>query len=99
MTPDALAAAIRLVLFEVADSDEIAIDVPETVHIERPRSRDHGDYATNIALTLARAAGVPPRTLAEAISRRLNEVPGISATEIAGPGFINIRLDSAAQGE
>jgi arginyl-tRNA synthetase len=99
VTPDALAAAIRVVLVDIVASEQIAITVPDTVHVERPRSREHGDYATNVALTLAKAAGVPPRTLAEVIARRLEAVPGISSAELAGPGFINIRLDSAAQGE
>ncbi|MDO8732509.1 MAG: arginine--tRNA ligase [Actinomycetota bacterium] len=99
MTPDALAAALLLVLDQVRDADGIAIELPGSVHVERPRSREHGDYATNIALTLAKTAGVPPRTLAEAIVQRLVLVEGVSSADIAGPGFINIRLDSAAQGE
>lgn len=99
VTPDSLAAAIRAVLLQVAADDQLAITVPDVVHVERPRSREHGDYATNVALTLAKGAGVPPRALAEAIARRLVGEPGISGVELAGPGFINIRLDSAAQGE
>jgi len=99
VTPDDLSAALLEVLREVQLADAIAIQLPDSVHVERPRSREHGDYATNIALTLAKAAGVPPRTLAEAIIARIVLVAGVSSAELAGPGFINIRLDSAAQGE
>ena len=99
MTPDALAAALLDVLREVQAQDGMAIQLPDSVHVERPRSRDHGDYATNIALTLAKSAGVAPRELAQAIAARIVQVDGISTAEIAGPGFINIRLDSATQGE
>jgi len=99
VTPDALAAALLDVLREVQAQDGMAIQLPDSVHVERPRSRDHGDYATNIALTLAKSAGVAPRELAQAIAARIVQVDGISTAEIAGPGFINIRLDSATQGE
>lgn len=99
VTPDALAAALLLVLREVQAEDSIAIQLPDSVHVERPRSREHGDYATNVALTLAKAAGVAPRILAQAIVDRIVLVDGVSSADIAGPGFINIRLDSAAQGE
>lgn len=99
MTPDALAAALLMVLREVQTVDGIAIQLPEAVHVERPRSREHGDYATNIALILAKPAGVQPRVLAQAIVDRVVLVDGINSADIAGPGFINIRLDSAAQGE
>ncbi len=88
-----------MVLREVQTVDGIAIQLPEAVHVERPRSREHGDYATNIALILAKPAGVPPRVLAQAIVDRVVLVHGISSADIAGPGFINIRLDSATQGE
>ena len=99
VTPDALAAALLSVLREVQQVDGIGITIPESVHVERPRSREHGDYATNVALTLAKGAAVSPRTLAEAIVQRLQHVAGVGSAQIAGPGFINIRLDSATQGE
>jgi arginyl-tRNA synthetase len=60
--------------------------------IERTRSRDHGDYATNIALLLAKAAGLPPRELAEALVANFGETQHVSKVEIAGPGFINFRI-------
>ena len=67
--------------------------------VERPKNREHGDYATNVALQLAKAAGRPPREVAELIAVRLRAVPGVARVDIAGPGFLNITLDTAAQGE
>ncbi len=74
--------------------------LPEAVQVvlERPKSRDHGDYATNIALVAAKVAGMNPRELAALIADRLKGAPGILAAEIAGPGFINIRLSAESQG-
>ena len=81
----------------------INCQLPEQIVLDRPKNRDHGDYATSIALTLAKAANLQPRVIAEVIIKTLNEnnllVPaGISKVEIAGPGFINITLESASQG-
>ena len=99
MTPDVLAQAVIDAVRALVDAGVLVVDVPATAVIERPRNLDHGDYATNIALQLAKAAGKPPRDIAEAIASRLRELPGISGVEIAGPGFLNIRIDAAAQGE
>jgi arginyl-tRNA synthetase len=60
--------------------------------IERTRSREHGDYATNIALLLAKAAGLKPRDLAEALAANFGETQHVSRVEIAGPGFINFTI-------
>jgi arginyl-tRNA synthetase len=68
------------------------------VVIERPKNRDHGDYATPVALTLAKSAGRPPREIADLVAARLAAVEGISEAEVAGPGFINVRLAADAQG-
>ena len=73
--------------------------MPTEVHIERPKSREHGDYATNVALTLAKQAGVAPRVIAEQLAAALVNIDGIASADVAGPGFINITLDTAAQGE
>ncbi|KQX69702.1 arginine--tRNA ligase [Angustibacter sp. Root456] len=99
MTPEQLSQAIHDVLVEVVRSGELSVAVPETVRVERPRNRDHGDWATNIALQLAKGAGVPPRQLAEALAGRLADVPGVAKVEVAGPGFLNVVLDAAAAGE
>jgi len=67
--------------------------------VERPKNRDHGDYATNVALVLAKRAGMPPRELAARIVAALSGSAGIASLDIAGPGFINIKLAADAQGE
>jgi len=66
------------------------------VAVEPPRDPAHGDLATNAAMVLAKAAGTNPRALAALIAPKLEALPGVTAVEIAGPGFINLRLDQAA---
>jgi arginyl-tRNA synthetase len=73
--------------------------LPASHPVERPRNPEHGDYASTLALAVAKKAGMPPRELAQALAERLTATPGIAAVEIAGPGFLNIRLDAAATGE
>lgn len=77
----------------------LGIELQDEFKLERPKSRDHGDYATNIALALAKPAQLSPRVIAELLAPKIAEIPGVSAAEIAGPGFINIRLDSATLGQ
>ncbi|PLK25495.1 arginine--tRNA ligase [Novosphingobium sp. TH158] len=66
------------------------------VTVEPPRDPSHGDLATNAAMVLAKGAGTNPRALAEALVAELVKVPGVTSAEIAGPGFINLRLADAA---
>jgi arginyl-tRNA synthetase len=99
VTPEDLSLAIRTVLTQSAENGELSAPVPAEVRVERPRNREHGDWSTNIALQLAKAAGVRPRDLAQLIASRLGEVSGIKSVEVAGPGFLNIVLDAAAAGE
>ncbi len=73
--------------------------VPETVTVERPRNPEHGDYATNVALQVAKKAGMNPRELGQLLVDVLLANPNIAAAEIAGPGFINLRLATGAQGQ
>ena len=94
MTPDALAAALRKVVAAAVDAGELAVTVPSSVTVERPRVKEHGDYASNIALQLAKPAGRRPREVADLLAGRLSAVEGISSVEVAGPGFLNIRLAS-----
>ena len=100
MTPAKLAevvlAAARTV-FSARGLDQSTL--PETVTIERPRNPEHGDYAATLALQLAKKIGVPPRELAAEIAEQLGRASGIKSVEIAGPGFLNIRLDAAAAGQ
>ncbi|ROS23148.1 arginine--tRNA ligase [Cellulomonas sp. PhB150] len=102
MTPEQLAQAITAALVQAVDDGTFALDaadVPTTVHLERPRQRDHGDWATNVALQLAKKAGTNPRAFATELASRLGAVAGVASVDIAGPGFLNIRLDAAAAGE
>jgi arginyl-tRNA synthetase len=71
--------------------------LPETVAIERPRNPEHGDYATNLALQLAKKVGVKPRDLAEWLAERLIDADGIAEATVAGPGFVNLRIEASAQ--
>lgn len=99
MNPDSLAVHVTAALNDLIAAGRLPeVDVPE-VRIERPKSRDHGDYATNVALALAKPAGMPPRDIATLLAEGLAQVAGIASAAVAGPGFVNIRLDSAAQGE
>lgn len=73
--------------------------VPDTVTVERPRNPEHGDYATNVALQVAKKAGTNPRELASWLADALGTDAAIETAEVAGPGFLNLRLASAAQGQ
>ncbi len=113
MTPEQLSRAVRDCLVDAVregdlllatpfgdGSPEDGVDaLPDEIRVERPRGRDHGDWATNIALRLAKLAGVPPRDVATLLANRLAEVPGVKSVDVAGPGFLNIVLDAAAAGE
>ncbi len=101
MTPQELAELVRTCLLEAIDAGEVNLaveDVPEEIVVERPRVREHGDWSTNTAMRLGRAAGVSPRELAEILARRLSDSDGIVDVEVAGPGFVNIRLAAASAG-
>jgi arginyl-tRNA synthetase len=99
VTPAELSASVLAAVGAVIASGDLPVDQPAAIAIERPKNRDHGDYATNVALQLAKPAGRGPREVAELIAVRLREVAGIAKVDIAGPGFLNITLDTAAQGE
>jgi arginyl-tRNA synthetase len=99
VTPADLADAIVCAISAAVDAGELSIAAPDTVLVERPKNPDHGDYATNAALQLAKPAGRPPREVAERIAAHLREADGIAEVDIAGPGFLNIRLSHDAQGE
>ncbi|MGC5021634.1 arginine--tRNA ligase [Micromonospora sp. DT47] len=73
--------------------------LPARTAVERPRNPEHGDYASTLALQLSKKVGVPPRELATALAEQLGRARGIKSVEIAGPGFLNIRLDAAAAGQ
>lgn len=102
MTPAELSESLRAALAGAVADGTFALDaadLPATVHVERPRQREHGDWATNVALQLAKKAGTNPRAFAEELARRLADAPGVAKVDVAGPGFLNITLDAAAAGE
>lgn len=99
MTPEELSAVVKNALAEAVEAGDLDLEIPDSVVVERPKNREHGDWATNIALQLAKRAGMAPRQLAETLSARLAQVAGISQVDVAGPGFINITLDAAAAGQ
>ncbi|MFC7550956.1 arginine--tRNA ligase [Plantactinospora sp. GCM10030261] len=100
MTPAELAQVVldaARAVFTKRDLDHASL--PSSATVERPRNPEHGDYASTLALQLAKRVGVPPRELAGALAEQLTSTPGIKSVEIAGPGFLNIRLDAAAAGQ
>ncbi|MFL5910138.1 MAG: arginine--tRNA ligase, partial [Gaiellaceae bacterium] len=96
MTPAELSTAVRDAVRASVQAGELAVPVPDTVVVERPRSREHGDYATNVALRLAKPAGRPPQEVAELLAARLREHPGVDRVDVAGPGFLNVTLGKDA---
>ncbi|MDI6844460.1 MAG: arginine--tRNA ligase [Anaerosomatales bacterium] len=82
-------------LQDAVDAGEVSFAEPPAVEVERPRDPGHGDWATNVALKSARAAGMAPRDLAALIAQRIADHPDIASVEVAGPGFINVRLAPA----
>ncbi|MGQ0719357.1 MAG: arginine--tRNA ligase [Pseudonocardiales bacterium] len=100
MTPAALAELVRSVAHDVLIGRGLDPAVlPATVIVERPRDPEHGDYATNVALQTAKSAGVAPREFAGWLAEALARHPGVRTAEVAGPGFLNLRLATDAQGE
>jgi arginyl-tRNA synthetase len=93
----AFAGVVETVLAELVVEGVLAQGTSfANVTLEPPRDAAHGDLATNAAMVLAKGAGMNPRALAEAITAKLAEHPAIVSAEIAGPGFINMRLAAGA---
>lgn len=98
MTPADLAELLKITAAAVLA--EHGLDVaalPPTVTVERPRNPEHGDYASNLALQLGKKVGANPRELAGWLAEALKEADGIASADVAGPGFINLRLEASAQ--
>ncbi|MFD0027468.1 ArgS-related anticodon-binding protein NrtL [Streptomyces sp. NPDC127172] len=92
MTPVELSRTVLRAVRRAVDDGELSVAVPARVVVERPRPGGCGDYSTNVALQLAGPAGRPPRHVAELLSRRLSDSPGIAGVEVTGPGFLNLTL-------
>jgi arginyl-tRNA synthetase len=97
VNPAELQALLLRVVRQIAGPDAEVAD--DSVALERPRNRDHGDWASNVALKLAKGLGRVPREFASDVAAVLAQEEGIAAAEVAGPGFLNITLDAAAAGE
>ena len=101
MTPEELSDAITHVLKDTIAAGQLTLvdgaDLPQ-VRVERPKSREHGDWATNLALQLAKKVGKNPREVAVILAEKIAHTPGVLRVDIAGPGFLNITLDAAAAG-
>ena len=102
MSPEALARIISSTAVELAqagrlgDLDASMVPAAENLAVMRPKDRSHGDWSTNIAMQLAKKAGMNPRDMGQALAEALAQADGISGVDVAGPGFINISLDSAS---
>ena len=99
MTPSDLAELLRGTAAAVLT--EHGLDpaaLPAEVTVERPRNPAHGDYATNLALQVGKKAGTNPREFAGWLAMALAHADGIAAADVAGPGFVNLRIETAAQG-
>ncbi len=98
MTPADLAELLKTTAAAVlADHGLDTAALPETVTVERPRNPEHGDYATNLALQVGKKVGANPREFAGWLADALVASPGIAAAEVAGPGFVNLRIEASAQ--
>ena len=106
MNPEQLSETIVDALAALVADGAIALPdgVPTQVTVERPRQKGHGDYATNVALQLAKTVlvdgqGTNPRAFADLVAERLRASDGISDVEVAGPGFLNVTVEAGAQGQ
>ncbi len=102
MTPEELSEAISAALAATLESGELTLvegaELPD-VRVERPKNRDHGDWATNVALQISKKVGKNPREVAQVLASKIENLAGVAKVDIAGPGFLNIVLDAAAAGE
>ncbi|NDC51766.1 MAG: arginine--tRNA ligase [Actinobacteria bacterium] len=104
LTPqDHVAGALRQSLAAAIASGKLSESLTESlaaleIPLERPKNRDHGDYASSVALVLAKSAGTAPRVIADALTENLRSNALFSKVEIAGPGFINLTLATASHG-
>ena len=96
---DLLAAQIQAAISHAIERGDLIGTVPSSIPLERPKNRDHGDYASSIALQLAKPAGKNPREVAELLKKDLEKLAEVAAVDIAGPGFINIKLNRASQAD
>ncbi|WP_300402632.1 arginine--tRNA ligase [Nocardioides sp.] len=101
MNPAQLSATVVEALASLVDQGTLVLPdgVPTEVTVERPREASHGDYATNVAMKLAKKAGTNPRALGELLATELRSAAGIAQVDVAGPGFLNVTVAADAQGQ
>ncbi|MQA12846.1 MAG: hypothetical protein GEV09_01400 [Pseudonocardiaceae bacterium] len=98
MTPAVLADLVRAAAHDVLDGRGLdTAALPSTVTVERPRDATQGHYATNLALQSAKQAGVALREFAGWLAEALRSADGVASVQVAGPGFVNLRLAAGAQ--
>ena len=96
MTPEQLSELIAGALRRLASKNGYELELPEKIVVERPKNREHGDWSTNVAMQLSKQAGINPREFAQMLISELEDTEGLKSMEIAGPGFLNIFLDTAS---
>jgi arginyl-tRNA synthetase len=100
VTPADIAASILRILASLQASGSLnAGELPADITVERPKNREHGDWATNVAMQWGAKLSANPREFANLLSAELAKEPGVAKVDVAGPGFINITLSAAAAGE
>lgn len=101
MTPDALADLVSAAVAELVHDGALSLPsgFPVRASVERPKNRAHGDYATNVAMALAKPSGTAPQVIGQLLAERLTATSGVAKAEVAGPGFVNITLETSSQGQ
>ena len=94
-----LEATLKEAISRAIQADALSGAVPDSIKLERPKDRSHGDYATSIALQISKTMGKNPREVAQVIADQLTGIEAINKVEIAGPGFINLTLNRASQAQ
>jgi arginyl-tRNA synthetase len=94
-----LEATLKEAISRAIQANALSGAVPDSIKLERPKDRSHGDYATSIALQISKAMGKNPREVAQVIADQLTGIEAINKVEIAGPGFINLTLNRASQAQ
>lgn len=97
MTPVELSRTVLRAVRRAVDAGELVAPVPECAQVASPGPGGRGDYATNVALRLARPAGRPPREVAEILRSHLTDAEGVAGVDITGPGFLNITLGGSRE--
>ena len=102
MTPEELAEQVISSLKSAIKAGDLACEestVPASLKLDRPKNREHGDWASNVAMVMSKPSGLAPKVIADALVIHLAKVAGIKSVDVAGPGFLNITLDAGAAGE